>query len=56
MTLSESENSGCTWHLGVNIDDPEDIKAFEHSMKNPDMSPERLVFFREAREVWERCY
>jgi hypothetical protein len=55
MTDSESENSACTNHLGVYICGAEAVAEFEYNMKNPDMSPERLAFFREAREVWERC-
>jgi hypothetical protein len=56
MTDSESENSACTWTLGnVRICGAEAVAKFEYNMKHPDMSPERLAFFREAREVWERC-
>lgn len=56
MTDSESENSACTWSLGnVRICGADAVAEFEYNMKNPDMSPERIAFFREAIEVWERC-
>lgn len=56
ITDSESENSACTWSLGnVRICGAEDVAAFEESMRNPDASPERIAFFREAADVYERC-
>ena len=40
MTEEYSENSACTWHLGVCIDDPEDIAAFDEHMRNVVITPE----------------
>lgn len=39
MTESCSENSACTWSLGVCIDDPEDIAAFDEMMRNVVITP-----------------
>jgi len=38
--MTESENSACTWSLGVRIDNPEDIKAFEQYIENHVLTPQ----------------
>ena len=35
-----SENSACTWHLGITIIDPGDVAAFEENMANAVLTPE----------------
>ena len=38
--MTESENSACTWHLGITIIDPGDVAAFEENMANAVLTPE----------------
>lgn len=51
MTDSESENSACTWHLGVCIDDPEDIAAFDEHMRNVVITPEMVKMIKDLKRA-----
>ena len=39
--------------LGLLIDDPEDVREFEESMRNPKVTKEQVEFIREAIRVYK---
>ena len=53
MTDSESENSACTWHLGLRIDDPEDIATFDEAMRNVVITPLMIEMIDDLKRM--RC-
>lgn len=51
--MEYSENSACTWNLGVCIDDPEDVYEFERRLANPVLTPEMKEMIDQLKDFPE---